>query len=107
MERFYDDNEEPDDESFFDPLNFDEETNEEIVGYIDQKGIIDVMQIDLDQVKLNQKLLDVSIKIAKNNWFWFFKNTEKRLVEIEKIYNKFSNLTELNQNSPIKNKKNL
>lgn len=97
MERFYsnnDDNNENDDESFFGSEdNFDDELDGEIVGFIDQQGIIDVMQMDLAQNELNQSLLKQAIEIAKGGWFWAFKSTEKRLAEVESVYRKLSSMT--------------
>ena len=117
MERFYnnDDFNDDDKESFFgsegddnfDDENFDDENlADEIVGYIDQQGIIDVMQMDLAQTELNQHLLTKAIEIAKGGWFWSFKSTERRLVEIEMIYKKLSEMTEDFEASPDSSNKN-
>jgi hypothetical protein len=93
MERFY--NEEDDDEdeknAFFGPNSNeddDDDLDEEVVGYIDKQGIIDVMNMDLVQTKLNQHLLGKAIEIAKGNWFWFMKSNNQKIEEISSIFNK-------------------
>ena len=78
MERFYNNN---------------DDNDEEIVGFIDQQGIIDVMHMDLAQNELNQNLLKQAIEIAKGGWFWAFKSTEKRLAEVESVYRKLASIT--------------
>jgi hypothetical protein len=96
MERFYNNNndDEQDDESFFGSEDdFDEELAGEVVGYIDQQGILDVMQMDLAQTELNQHLLSKAIEIAKGGWFWAFKSTERRLAEVEAVYRRLSIMT--------------
>jgi|694.fasta_scaffold08426_10 hypothetical protein len=95
MERFYnneDDND--DDESFFGSDDeFDQELTGEVVGYIDQQGIINVMQMDLAQTELNQHLLSKAIEIAKDSWFWCFKSVSSRLTEIETVYKRLLEMT--------------
>ena len=89
MERFY--NEEDDDEeksNFFGNNSSDDELDEEVIEYIDKQGIIDVMNMDLVQTKLNQHLLSKSIEIAKSNWFWFIKTNNQKIEEISLIFNK-------------------
>lgn len=96
MERFYDNEEENDDdnESFFgDNEPYEENQDEEVVGYIDQQGIIDVMQMDLAQSKLNQHILGKAIEICQGNWLWYFKNTDKKIKEIDIIFKKLMSMT--------------
>lgn len=93
MERFY--NEEDDDDeknSFFNPESEDEDIDEEVVGYIDKQGIIDVMNMDLVQTKLNQHLLGKAIEIAKSNWRWFFKNNDQKINEINNVFHKLASI---------------
>lgn len=105
MERFYndDDQDNEDKEPFFDSEDDDDyeddESSEDVVGYIDQQGILDVMQMDLAQTKLNQSLLNKAVDIAKNSWFWSFKKIETRINEIELVYRRLSALTEEVENS--------
>ncbi len=102
MERFY--NNEDDDtenESFFgSEENYDEDDDhddmgDEMIGFIGhQQSMIDVMQMDLAQTELNQHLLSKAIDIAKSNWLWIFKDTNTRLDDIEKIYQRLIKLTD-------------
>lgn len=95
MERFYNEDEDDDEKnSFFNPDSegYEDDVEEEVVGYIDKQGIIDVMNMDLVQTKLNQHLLSKAIEIAQNSWFWYFKNNEQKLEEINSIFNKLANI---------------
>ena len=96
MERFYNGDDNQDDEK--DPYYGSESEGEaeaEVIGYMDQKGILDVMHMDLAQSELNQNLLSQALEIASSSWFWSFKNTAKKMTEIETIYQKlFSMLGE-------------
>ena len=102
MERYYDNDPEDEKEPFFgsgddnddDEDDDDEEMEAEAIAYIDQQSIIDVMNMDLAQSELNHDLLSKAIKIARQNWLWFFKSTDTRLNEIEKIYKRLLKLTE-------------
>lgn len=87
MERFYNSDENQDEDK--DPYYESEEGEEsEVVGYMDQKGILDVMHMDLAQSELNQSLLNQAIEIATTNWFWRFKSNAKKMSDIELIYKK-------------------
>lgn len=92
MERFYnsDENQDEDKDPYYEPDEAEEES--EVVGYMDQKGILDVMHMDLAQSELNQNLLNQAIEIAKSNWFWNFKNNSKKMSDIENIYQKLFNM---------------
>ena len=102
MERYY--NEDPDDkdkEPFFgDGDDDDDEDGDgeaimegEAMAFIDQQGLIDVMQMDLAQTELNQHLLSKAIEIAENSWFWCFRSSEYKMNEIEAIYKRLVKLT--------------
>lgn len=95
MERFYNnEDDDQDDESFFGSEDdFDDDLAADVVGYIDQQGILDVMQMDLAQTELNQHLLSKAIEIAKGGWFWAFKSTERRLSEVEAVYKRLAIMT--------------
>ena len=102
MERFYNEDEnEEDKDSFFDPESEeqdddddddDDDEEEEVVGYIDQQGIIDVMNMDLAQTKLDQNILNKAIEISKSNWLWYFKGVEQKIKEIEKTFYKLNTI---------------
>lgn len=90
MERFYDNE---DEEEYQDPYYEEEESeDDEVVSYMDSQGIIDVMQMDLDQSKINLDVLEKSINTLKQSFFWRFKNQEKKIKEIKKLYQEFLNL---------------
>jgi len=93
MERFYNKNDDDDDqEPFFD--SYEDEENDEEMTYIDQQGLIDVMQLDLAKTELNHQLLDRAVNIARQSWFWCFKSANTRMKEIEKIYKSLVKLTD-------------
>lgn len=103
MERFYDKNDKDDEneDDDIDGLIFgdsddddDFEDEEEGIAFIDQQGIIDVMQMDLAQVELNQQLLGKAMEIAKQNWLWYFKSANTRMKDIEMIYQSLLRITE-------------
>lgn len=102
MERFYNDHngnkdDNQNDPSFFgDDFDDDEIMDAEVVGYINQQGMIDVMHMDLAQTELNQELLDKSVDISKGSWFWMFMTTEDRLDDIERIYRRLLKMTDEN-----------
>lgn len=95
MERFYDDDEEPifgsnDD----DDIDDEDDDDDDEIEFIDQQGIIDVMHVDLAQIELNQHLLGKAIEIAQRSWFWRFKSHERKMDEIEKIYQRLLQITD-------------
>jgi hypothetical protein len=92
MERFYNEDEDEEKNPFFGSDSDDEELDEEVVSYISKQGIIDVMNMDLVQTKLNQHLLSKAIEIAKSNWFWFLKTNNQKVKEINVIFNKLANI---------------
>lgn len=98
MERFYNnEDEDPANESYFgsdDDYDDDDDMDGDVIGFIDQQGILDVMQMDIAQSELNQDLLSKAIEIAKSSWFWSFKNVEQRLNEIELIYHRLVVMTD-------------
>jgi uncharacterized protein with gpF-like domain len=99
MERFYENDPDDEKEPFFGDNDEDDDDDvideeSDAVAFIDQQGIIDVMNMDLAQTELNQHLLSQAIEIAKQSWFWGFKSTDSRMKEIETIYKRLLKLTE-------------
>lgn len=93
MERFYDNEDEEEyKDSYYEEEGDIEEEEEELVNYIDSKGMIDVMQMDLDQSKINLEVLEKSIEMLNKNFFWKFKNQNDKIKEIKKTYEEFLNL---------------
>ena len=88
MERFYnsDDQDEEKDPYYGSEREDEAEAEAEVIGYMDQTGILDVMHMDLAQDlaknKLNQQLLTQTLEIAKSNWFWSFKSTIKKIFDL-------------------------
>ena len=105
MKRFYNNEDDDDKESLFDSdsdLDDNEDfDDDDLIGVIDQQGILDVMQMDLAQTQLNQDLLNKAIKIAENSWFWKFKPNLKKIDKIEEIYRRLINIIEETSNSPV------
>lgn len=99
MERFYDnEDDDKDNESFFGSEDMYDEDDDldhmTPVGFIDPNGMLEVMHMDLAQTELNQHLLSKAIEIAKSSWLWRFKDTQKRLEELEIIYRKLMSMTD-------------
>ena len=101
MKRFFQDD--PDDQNFltpddsdFDPESEMEEGLEaEFTAYINTEDFMNVMSMDLAEMKLNQQLLVTASKLArKGDWFWRFRSTETQLNKIEVVYDKLVGLLE-------------
>ena len=91
-ERFFNNDEE---EQYFEEDG--EEFDEEAVAFVDQDGLLGVMQMDLAQSELNQDLISKAISIASNSWFWRFKNTSSKMKEIGEIYKQLMDMTNDNE----------
>jgi len=90
MRRFYD----PDDDDFNIHDEEAELSDEELAAayaFIDESDLAQAIQIELAEQELDQEMMNKAIKIAKQNWFWSFKSSKKKISEIEFIY------TELNR----------
>lgn len=48
--------------------------------------IMDVMQMELVEQELNQKILEQAQRIASAEWNWFFKSTTYKLKKIQRVY---------------------
>lgn len=97
MERYYDNNRDDDPEPFFGSYDDDDEEDEdeeEAIAFIDQDGLLDVMEMNIAQSELAHGLLDKAIKIAKQSWFWRFKSANAKMNEIEVIYNRLVKMME-------------
>jgi hypothetical protein len=89
MERYFH-NEHDDDD---DMHNFDE--FEDVHGFIEsshQKDIMDVMQIELSEQELNERLLIFAEKMASETWFWGFRSIHYKLTQIDKVYKDFKRI---------------
>ena len=61
---------------------------------LDEDVIIEMAQVNLVSYDLNQKILQASVQVAENSFFWRFKSVNKKLKLIRKIYLAFSKLIE-------------
>lgn len=93
MERFFNNDEEPDFSQFQEGDEEGDEGQEESL-YVDQDGLLEVMHVDLAQNELNQGLISKAISIAEKSWFWSFRSTKSKMKEIEEIYQQLLRLTE-------------
>lgn len=98
MDRFY--NEEPENEKpFFESQdNYDEidddddddddiyDLEEDTISLMQNQNLIDIMQLNLDRKRFKYKLIKKSIEIAKQNWFWKFRNASSKIQEIAIIF---------------------
>ena len=99
MDRFY--NEEPENEKpFFESQdNYEEmddddddddddiyDLEEDTISLMQNQSLIDIMQLNLDRKKFKYTLIKKSIQIAKQNWFWRFKNASSKIQEIAIIF---------------------
>lgn len=95
MKRFFSEDPENDPEFQFQDDDFEDYEEDGEVGYIDSNEILEVMQMDLAQTELNQHLISKAMEIAKQNFWWRFKNTAYKMAEIEKIYQRLVAMTEI------------
>lgn len=86
MREFYDGR---DSGMFEDDDDHDEGNQEEIIA---SGGILDLANLDLIAIELNRKVMEMTIDMAKQTWFWRFKSLDARLEIIDKIYNKLNKL---------------
>lgn len=104
MERFYDNEPDKDREPFFgnnggnnndedDDEEDDDDEDDEEMSFINQQGMVDIMQMDLAKTELNQQLLARAVDIAKQSWFWSFRSSNSKMREITKIYKELLILT--------------
>jgi hypothetical protein len=67
------------------------ESQEEVI--IDmQTGFLEAMELDLAEQGLNQDLLKIAIELAKQDIWWFFRSTSKRVRRVERIYRRLTGL---------------
>lgn len=92
MERFFN-NDEGSNQFFEDDDDENEEEQEDAVAYVDQEGLLEVMQMDLAQNELNQDLLAKAISIAEKSLFWRFRSTKSKMKEIQEIYKELVDMT--------------
>ncbi len=102
MDRFYYDDPDNENEHFFKPEQDDDDEDDEavefdgeVISFVDQQGMLDVMHMDLAQVELYQHLLAMAIEIAEKSWFWRFKGVKAKMEEIDIIYRRLIEMNDL------------
>ena len=104
MKRFYNGDEDEDfqfgNEDVFEPEGFEPEgfvpegDEETFAAFMGKGDVFSVIQLDLNQIELNQQLLGHAISLAEKSFWWKFKNNDKKIKEIQKIYNKLMIVTD-------------
>lgn len=97
MERYYNDDSDKDQEPFFgsgDDNDEDPEETEEALAFMQRQNVIDVMQIELAQIELNQKLLAQAVAIAEQEWLWWMRGVGYKTAQIEAVYKRLVQITE-------------
>ena len=62
-------------------------TPNEIEAIIDvQHSLLGAMELDLAEQALNQELLNTAIVLARQDLWWLFRSSPKKIRRIEKIY---------------------
>ncbi len=105
MKRFnYDDNDDFQEPDFFSETDDDDEdgdesemSDEDYASLMDRREAIDLMQLDLVQADMNQRLLFKTIKMLEKTWLWKFRSETSRLKMIADNYNILKSLVQLSQ----------
>jgi hypothetical protein len=112
MERFYDNDPDKEKEPFFgrnddddDDEDDDDDFDEEGIAFIDQSGMLDMMQMDLAQTELDHALINKAADIAKQSWLWYFKSHKTKMREIKSIFRELFKITYGPSKSKKKDKK--
>jgi hypothetical protein len=104
MKRFFQDD--PDDQNFLTPDDNDmeEALEAEFNAYINTEEFVNAMNIDLAEMKLNQKLLITASELArKGDWLWKFRSIETQMNKIEIVYIKLVELLVKHEQGEQKN----
>ena len=102
MKRFDYNNEDDDQDDLFpdtgdDDFDYERELAEHEYESIKRRETLDLIQLELVEVDLNQKLLFRSIKMLEKSWFWRFRRTQTKLKMIAEAYALFKQLVALPQ----------
>lgn len=90
MKRYEEDGQE---EGFFEEEVDESQEGMSVEATIDLQGnLIEVMQLELAEQGLNQELLDIAIDLAKQDFWWYFRNPIKKIRRVEKIYRRLANV---------------
>ena len=78
-------------EGFFQDEDGDEGVPQEVGAIIEmQTNMVEAMELDLVEQNLNQELLHTAIRLAKQDWLWWFRPHSKKLRRIERIYRRLT-----------------
>lgn len=90
MKRFdYEYEDEDDDfgeDNFFPEEDVNVWTKQEEMEHLERREALDLMQLEMVQTDLNQKLLSKTIKMLENSFFWRFRSNKTKLKMIAETY---------------------
>ncbi len=99
MRRFNYDDDEFQDENFFPDTNGEDEEEmmrmelaQQELESMQRREALDLMQLELVEVDLNQRLLFKAIKMLEKSWLWRFRRTETKLKLIAAAYTVFKSI---------------
>lgn len=84
MERYF--HNEPDDD------NEDEHEDMEHFVRASKADVLDVMQMELAEQEINERLLQQAYKIASSEWKWSFRSTTFKMKKVQRIFNKLKRI---------------
>ena len=100
MKRYFGDDE--DDFDFgHDFGDYDFEDGDEISTYMDKDDLLNMMEMDLVQVELNHGMMEQAIRVAESQMFWSFRSAETKIRQIQSIYERLSEIAELEVTTKI------
>lgn len=102
MERFFENDPEKE-HKFFESLNEEEllnELEEEALSFMDQEGVMQVMNIDFANGEFKNHLVSKAVEICEKNFLWKFKNITTKMREIHTVYEWLKLMTE-DEDGPI------
>lgn len=82
MKRFDDD----DDDDLFPDTEDGNVDDGDYAELVEQNGALELMQLNLAQLDINQRLLFKTIKMLSRSWFWRFRRPATKLKMIRETY---------------------
>ncbi len=73
-------------ENFFPDTGDDQPSEEDVAELLERREQLDLIQLDLVDFDLQQKLLSKAIKMCEKSFWWRFKSNTSRLVKINETY---------------------
>lgn len=90
--RFMRNNEDEEDDDIDNFMN-----EEDYEGIISQQNALEGFHLHILENSLKMKILSESLKMCKNNFFWFIYSEDKKLKKIKNLYNNFIELLEMKE----------